>query len=83
MLTAGEFNGVLYLTTGDGGAQNRPTPDDDAWDSFPAWSPDGTQIAFSSHRDGRRDVYVIDADGSDLVRLTNDSRDGGEVAAIR
>ena len=39
-------------------------------DIFPAWSPDGTEIAFSSYRDGNSDIYVIDADGKNLIRLT-------------
>ncbi len=29
-------------------------------DSFPAWSPDGTQMAFVSDRDGNLEVYVMD-----------------------
>ena len=37
----------------------------------PAWSPDGTQIVFSSTRLGGREVWVMDADGSDPVRLTS------------
>jgi len=36
-----------------------------------AWSPDGTQIAFFSRRDGDGDVYVMDADGANLRRVTN------------
>jgi Tol biopolymer transport system component len=37
----------------------------------PAWSPDGTRIAFSSNRDGNRDIYVVKVNGSDLRRLTH------------
>jgi TolB protein len=38
----------------------------------PAWSPDGSLIAFSSTRDGEPDVYVMRADGSDVRRITDD-----------
>ncbi|HXE97048.1 MAG TPA: hypothetical protein VN642_11615, partial [Dongiaceae bacterium] len=39
----------------------------------PAFSPDGKQIAFSSDRDGYResDIYVMQADGSNIRRLTH------------
>ena len=30
-----------------------------------------TQIAFSSDRDGNLEIYTIDTDGANLVRLTN------------
>lgn len=45
--------------------------DDLAVDSYPVASPDGTQIAFQSNRDGDFDIYVMNLDGSDLRRLTN------------
>jgi TolB protein len=44
-----------------------------ALDSDPAWSPDGSKIAFASNRDGRKsDIYVMDADGRNVRRLTRD-----------
>ena len=40
----------------------------------PAWSPDGSQIAFHSWR-GAWDVYLISADGSGLVNLSENTAD--------
>lgn len=38
----------------------------------PAWSPDGTRIAFVSNRGGGVDnIFVMDAYGSNVVQLTN------------
>ena len=44
-------------------------------DITPAWSPDGKQIAFISDRDGttQPQVYLMNADGSDLRRLGSGS----------
>lgn len=35
-----------------------------------AWSPDGQRLAFESDRSGSYHIYVIQADGSGLARLT-------------
>jgi hypothetical protein len=42
-------------------------------DDTPAWSPDGTKIAFRSDRDGPLEVYVMNADGSGQTNLTGNS----------
>jgi Tol biopolymer transport system component len=47
-------------------------------DGSPAWSPDGTRIAFSSERDGNAEIYVMKADGSGVTRLTNTKADDGD-----
>jgi Tol biopolymer transport system component len=44
-----------------GGAENLTRHPGDDWD--PAWSPDGTRLAFSSYRDGNWEVYVMPAPG--------------------
>ena len=62
-------------------------------DIMPAWSPDGSQIAFESDRDdGNHEIYVMNADGSNPRNLTNSgfsfnyspawSPDGSQIAFI-
>ena len=38
--------------------------------SAPAWSPDGTQLMFSSSMNGTPDIYVTDSNGAHPKRLT-------------
>jgi TolB protein len=46
-----------------------------AYDSWPAWSPDGAQLAFESNRDDPRqtEVYVLTLADRTVARLTNDT----------
>jgi len=37
----------------------------------PAWSHDGTKIAFNNWSGGRSDIYVMNADGSNQIQLTS------------
>ena len=45
----------------------------------PAWSPDGTKIAFESNRSGNYDIWVMNADGTGQTNLTNVA--GNDVSA--
>ncbi|MCX7599241.1 MAG: hypothetical protein N2512_10320 [Armatimonadetes bacterium] len=61
-------------------------------DGAPAWSPDGTQIAFHSDRGGNYDIWVVNVDGTGLTRLTSADEnegfpvwkpDGSRIAFVR
>jgi Tol biopolymer transport system component len=40
-------------------------------DQHPKWSPDGRRISFVSSRGGNFDLYVMNADGTNITRLTD------------
>ena len=44
-----------------------------SFDSAPAWSPDGRRIAFESNMDGDMELYVMNADGSDVRQITHNT----------
>lgn len=82
-------NPEIYTVNPDGSGLARLT-DSDSGDIAPAWSPDGTRIAFGCgigpetdggiRTVGPSDICVMDADGRRLVRLTNDPVSDGEPA---
>ena len=64
-------------STGDG-ALNLTRFEGD--DRAPAWLPDGESIVFQSDREGQVDIYRMDADGSNLRRLTDDPAEDSDPA---
>ena len=59
----------VFLTDPDGSDVEQLTKD--GANAQPAFSADGLHIAFSSNRDGNREIYSMLADGSGETRLTN------------
>ena len=43
--------------------------------SSPAWSPDGTKLAFSRRHSDDFDIYVADRDGGNILPLVADDGD--------
>ena len=73
------WNGDIYVVNADGTGRRRLTRDS-AEEFDPAWSPDGTKIAFS-RSDGRRNqVFVMNADGSDPVQITHGDNSASDAA---
>ena len=63
------YAGELYTVDKDGGVARRLTSGP-GYTTFPHFSPDGTQIAYTSEYDGNREVYVMPAEGGAPKRLT-------------
>ncbi|MBA3869878.1 MAG: PD40 domain-containing protein [Anaerolineae bacterium] len=65
-----------------GGCTTQRLTQNRAADSFPAWSPDGKSIAFSSDRSGNYEVYTVSADCYRAIKgcgeqITQMTRRGG------
>ena len=82
----GKFiNFEIYVMDADGGNQQRLTNNPHG-DRTPSWSPDGERIVFSTRRDGHfknkfgitYEIYVMDADGGNQQRLTNNRKNDWE-----
>lgn len=78
---AGRLNGStntqdIYTINPDGTNETRLTTAVGV-DNQPAFSPDGSKIAFVSFRGGDPDgeIYVMNADGTNQIRLTDDTRE--------
>jgi tetratricopeptide (TPR) repeat protein len=82
-------NPGIYLIPFDGGESSRLTNHES--DRAPAFSPDGSQLAFMSTRNGNWDIYTVSAAGSAPRQITtspgNDglpawSPDGSQIAYV-
>ena len=65
-----ERNGIEIYVMDSNGANPTQITFNPAYDRYPAWSPDGSKIAFVSDRANSDEIYVMQANGSNPVRLT-------------
>jgi Tol biopolymer transport system component len=65
----------IWTVTEDGNNLLQLTNNTEVIDREPAWSPDGNTILFTSDLDspGLTEIYRMNADGSEIARLTNDN----------
>jgi tricorn protease len=68
------FRGHLFTVPSTGGAATALTAGP-THETSPVWSPDGQWIAFASDRYGHYDVYLVNAQGGPIRRLTSYSVD--------
>src|SRR5687768_12305739 len=86
---ASEFDTEIYIISVENGSLHNLTHNRTD-DEHAVWSPDGSQIAYVSDRDGSSDIFVMSADGSNQRRLTYHgsnqfpvwSPDGSQIAYI-
>ena len=75
-----DFESDLYAISVDGTGERRLT-DSPGLDTFPAWSPDGERIAFTSDREGVNwELYTMDAEGKEPRRLRRTPQDESQPA---
>jgi Tol biopolymer transport system component len=68
---AGSAKVDVWKIRPDGSQAVNLTPGSSANDAWPHFSPDGRRIVFRSARDGNQEIYLMNADGSGVRRLTS------------
>src|SRR5205085_8615858 len=69
-LASGKRNSDIWVVPADGSAAPRLLIGGDKSENTPRWDPDGSRIAFISTRDGDPQIYLANADGSNIRPLT-------------
>ena len=69
-LSAGKRNADIWVVPADGSAPPRLLVGGEKNENTPRWDPDGSHIAFISTRDGDPQIYIADANGSNVRQFT-------------
>jgi dipeptidyl aminopeptidase/acylaminoacyl peptidase len=69
-LASGKRNADIWTVPAEGGEPKELVGGEKS-ETTPRWSPDGRRIAFISTRDGAAQVYLANADGSDVKKITD------------
>jgi tricorn protease len=64
------YAGDLYTVDKTGGIARKLTSDENGYEMFARFSPDGKNIAFTGQYDGNTEVYIIPSEGGIPKRLT-------------
>src|SRR6266571_1927388 len=74
VVASADGNDEIFIVNSNGTGLTRLTTNSVS-DGDPAWSPDGSKIAFRSARDGNDEIYVMNPDGLNVTRLTTNAVD--------
>jgi Tol biopolymer transport system component len=68
------------FTASDTGENEKQLTNYSGMDMAYSWSPDGKQIVFMSDRDGNPELYKMNSDGSEILRLTNNPAEDSQAS---
>ena len=71
---------MIYTMDANGGNVKRLTFAG-VFNSSPSWSPDCKKIAFAGQSDNNFDIFVMNADGSDMIRLSSAKKPNGKMSS--
>ncbi len=90
-----EWHGEIYMMNADATGMTRltyNTAEEYLSQYASPWSSDGNKIVFVSVRDSKEEIYIMDSDGNNQIRLTDSSEensnpvfstDGNKIAFLR
>lgn len=83
-VSTGTGDDDIYTIDTQGDDLVQLTANSGEWDRHPSWSPDGSKLVFYSNRgSGRKQIWMMNADGSDQQNLSNDEFENWDPVWVR